>query len=188
MSTYRLDKLLSPQSIAVVGASPRERSLGRAVLRNLRDGGFEGTIHLVNSHYGEIDGAPAFKTLQDLPAAPDVVVIAVSPQTVPSVVASAGEVGAAAAIITTAGLGHGPGSLADMCEKTARAVGLRLVGPNCLGVMVPGAKFNASFAARIPQPGACTYFTIRRHRRRNGRMGGPARRGILGNLIHWRSA
>jgi acetyltransferase len=153
MSTYRLDKLFSPRSVAVVGASPREHSLGRAILKNLRDGGFGGPIHLINPRYPDIDGVRAFKTLKDLPGAPDVVVIAVPPPMVPAVVATAGEKGVAAAIIITAGLGHGPGSLADACEKAARASGLRLVGPNCIGVMAPHAKFNASFASRAPQAG-----------------------------------
>src|SRR5262249_60155929 len=62
--------------------------------------------------------------------------------------------GAATAVIITAGLGHGDGSLADACEKAARATGLRLVGPNCLGVLSSRAKLNASFAARIPPAGA----------------------------------
>jgi acetyltransferase len=61
--------------------------------------------------------------------------------------------GVAAAIIITAGLGHGPGSLADDCEKAARVHGLRLIGPNCLGILAPGAKLNASFAASTPRSG-----------------------------------
>ena len=67
MSTYRLDKLFSPRSVAVVGASPRETSPGRAVLRNLRSAGFQGSISLVNPHYGEIEGIKAVKTIQELP-------------------------------------------------------------------------------------------------------------------------
>jgi acetyltransferase len=67
MSTYRLDKLFSPRSVAVVGASPRETSPGRAVLRNLRSAGFKGSISLINPHYGEIEGFKAVKTIQELP-------------------------------------------------------------------------------------------------------------------------
>jgi CoA binding protein/acetyltransferase (GNAT) family protein len=121
MSTYRLDKLFAPHSIAIVGASPRERSLGRAILRNLIGGGFAGRIHLVNPDHPEIDGVKALAST--------------------------------AAVIITAGLGHGPGSLAEATLSAARPHGLRLVGPNCLGVMVPGAKLNASFAARMPASG-----------------------------------
>ena len=116
MSTYRLDKLFSPRSVAVVGASPRDTSPGRAVLRNLRAAGFEGSVSLVNPHYGEIEGIKAVKTFQELRPAPDLLVIATPPQSVPGIVAAAGEKGAATAIIITAGLGHGEGSLADACE------------------------------------------------------------------------
>src|SRR5262249_25715508 len=76
MSTYRLDKLFSPRSVAVVGASPRETSPGRAVLRNLASAGFEGSVSLVNPHYGEIEGIKAVKTIQELRQAPDLLVIA----------------------------------------------------------------------------------------------------------------
>jgi acetyltransferase len=153
MSTYRLDKLFSPRSVAVVGASPRETSPGRAVLRNLRAAGFEGSVSLVNPHHGEIEGIKAVKTIQELPQAPDLLVIATPPQSVPGIVAAAGEKGAATAVIITAGLGHAEGSLADACEKAARATGLRLVGPNCLGVLSSRVKLNASFAARMPPAG-----------------------------------
>ena len=153
MSTFRLDRLFSPRSIAVVGASPRPTSPGRAVLRNLRQAGFAGTISLVNPHYSAIEDVAAVKSYRDLAAAPDVAVIAVPPAAVPSAVAEAGAKGTPAAIIITAGLGHGPGSLAAQCETAARATGLRLVGPNCLGVMRPNAKLNASFAASMPNGG-----------------------------------
>ena len=154
MSTYRLDKLFAPRSVAVVGASPRATSLGRAVLRNLRDGGFPGSIGLVNPHYAEIEGIRAVQVHRR--AAGDA-------RSRRDRGAGANRArhrrrgrrarDAPAAIIITAGLGHGPGSLAEACEKAARATGLRLVGPNCLGVLVPRAKLNASFAARMPPAG-----------------------------------
>jgi acetyltransferase len=153
MSTYRLENLLRPQSIALVGGSAREGSLGRAVLRNMRNAGFTGSISLVNSRHSTIDGLRSVRSLADLASPPDIVVICVPPASVPSIVAEAGTQGAAAAIIITAGLGHGPGSLAEACEKSAHAVGLRLVGPNCLGVLVPEARLNASFASRMPLAG-----------------------------------
>ncbi len=153
MSTYRLDKLFSPRSIAVVGASPRATSPGRAVLRNLRDAAFTGSVHLINPHYDEIEGIRAVKTVGALPEAPDLMVIAAPAPSVPEIVAAAGEKGAATAIVITAGLGHGEGSLAEACRSAARASGLRLVGPNCLGILAPRAKLNASFAARMPPVG-----------------------------------
>ena len=153
MSSYRLDKLFAPRSVAVVGASPRQTSSGRAVLANLRQAGFAGPIHLVNPHYDEIEGVRAVKSYDDLPETPDVAAIAVPAAAVPGAVAAAAAKGTAAAIIVTAGLGHGPGSLEAQCEQTARAAGMRLVGPNCLGVLVPGSHLNASFAAASPPAG-----------------------------------
>ncbi len=153
MSSYHLDKLFSPRSVAVVGASPRDKSPGRAVLRNLRKSDFPGRLHLVNPHYDAIAGVTAVKSYDALPEVPDLAVIAVPPDAVPSVIAAAGKKGTASAVIITSGLGHGAGSLAEFCETNARANGLRLVGPNCLGVLVPGVRLNASFAASMPRSG-----------------------------------
>lgn len=153
MSTYRLDKLIRPQSVAVIGASPRATSPGHAVLRNLKAAGFAGPIQLVNPHYDAIAGICAVKSFHALPQLPDLVVIATPPAAVPSLVATAGEAGSSAAVIITAGLGHGRGSLAEACAQAARPTGLRLVGPNCLGVIAPHAKLNASFAASMPRGG-----------------------------------
>jgi acetyltransferase len=153
MSTYRLDKAFAPRSVAVVGASPRDKSPGHAVLKNLRDGGFAGDIYLVNPHYDAIEGIRAAKSYGDLPSTPDLAVIAVPPPAVAPTIATVAAKGTSAAIILTSGLGHGPGSLAEACEQAARRFGMRLIGPNCLGVLVPHVKLNASFAASMPQPG-----------------------------------
>jgi acetyltransferase len=153
MSTYRLETLFAPRSVAVVGASPRHTSTGRAVLANLLQAGFPGPIYLVNPRYDEIEGIRAFKSYDALPQPPDVVAIAVPAAAMPDTVAAAARKGTAVGVIITAGLGRGPGSLAERCEKIARAAGMRLLGPNCLGVQVPRAKLNASFAAAAPPPG-----------------------------------
>lgn len=153
MSTYGLEHLFHPRSVAVVGASPRERSVGRAVLRNLRAAGFAGDLGLVNPRHGAIEGVAAVPRLAGLPWVPDVVVVTAPAAAVPGIVAAAAEQGASAAIVLTAGLGQGPGSLASAVEAAARPHGLRIVGPNCLGVMAPHARLNASFAARGPRPG-----------------------------------
>ena len=138
MSHYHLDKLLAPRSIALVGASPRETSVGRAILRNLRSAGFGGKVHLVNPRYGEIDGVVAVPRVQDLPESPDLAVVAVPPQSIPEMIAALGARGCAAVVIITSGLGHGHGSLAAAALLNARASGMRLVGPNCLGVLAMG--------------------------------------------------
>src|SRR5262249_36801807 len=153
MSTYRLAQLFAPRSIAVVGGSPRDTSPGRAVLKNLRSGGFAGAIHLVNPHYDSIEEVAAVKSYASLPGAPEVAIIAVPVPAVAPVVRDAAAKGTTAAVILTAGLGHGAGSIADECEQAARAAGMRIVGPNCLGVLAPRVKLNASFAASMAQPG-----------------------------------
>jgi acetyltransferase len=153
MSTYRLDRLFQPRSIALIGASTRERSLGRAVLKNLRDGGFKGEIWVVNPKYSSIDGHITAHSISVLPETPDVAVITAPAATVPDLVSEAGRRGVAVAVVITAGLGHGPGSLADQCQKVARTLGLRIIGPNGLGVLVPPMGLNASFAARAARPG-----------------------------------
>jgi acetyltransferase len=152
MSTYRLDCLLSPRSVAVVGASPREHSVGRNILKNLRTAGFEGAIHLVNPKYPEVEGIAATKDVSALPAT-DLLIVASPPATVPGVIAAAGAKGCGAAIIVTAGLGQGKGSLAEACQAAARQHGMRLLGPNCLGIQMPRIKLDASFAAHMPRPG-----------------------------------
>ena len=153
MSTYRLDKLFAPSSVALVGASDREGSVGLAVLRNLRAAGFPGRIDLVNPRASVISGQRAAASLDGLAGAPDLVIVASPAATVPAVIEAAGAKGAAAALVMTAGLGHGSGSAAETVRLAARRHGLRLVGPNCLGVMAPHARLNASFAAHAPAPG-----------------------------------
>jgi acetyltransferase len=108
---------------------------------------------VVNPRHARIDGVATVESLERLPTAPDLVVVASPAATVPGIIAAAGIKGCAGAIIVTAGLGHGPGSLADRAAQAARPHGLRLIGPNCLGVMLPQARLNASFAVRAPPGG-----------------------------------
>ena len=135
MSVYRLDRLLAPHSLAVIGASPRETSVGRHVVANIRAAGFPGTVHVVNPNYAAIEGIETVKSLDAITGPVDVAVIAVPPAAVPDTVAAAGAKGAAGAIIVTAGLGHGAGSLAEAAERAAPQR-MRLIGPNCLGILV----------------------------------------------------
>src|SRR5690606_37327031 len=153
MSIYALESVFSPKSVAVVGASPRPGSVGRTVGENLRQAGFAGPVGLGNPQYRSIEGVPAVASLAQLPFAPELVVITTPAPTVPGVVAQAVAVGARAALVVTAGLGQGPGSLLQQLRDAARPHGLRIVGPNCLGVMAPHVGLNASFAARSPLPG-----------------------------------
>jgi acetyltransferase len=153
MSTYRLSHLFRPRSVAVVGGSPRRGSVGHAVLANLRGAGFAGPIGLVNQRHRTIDGVKAVARLEDLRETPDLIVVTTPPVTVPAIIETAGAAGVPAAIVITAGLGRGAGSPAEAMRASARKYGLRIIGPNCLGVIVPPARLNASFAANIPPAG-----------------------------------
>src|SRR3979490_545305 len=153
MSTYRLKNLLSPRSVALIGASPRQGSVGRAVLENIRKAGFYGEFGLVNSHYPAIGGVAAVNSLDELPFVPELVVMTAPAAAIPDLIDQAGKRGAAGALIISAGLGHGAGSLAESAERAAQKHGMRLIGPNCLGIMMPGASLNASFSAHMPRAG-----------------------------------
>ncbi len=93
MSTYRLDRLLSPRSLAVVGASPHESSVGRHVIANILSGGFVGPVRVVNPDHAEIEGLATLKSMEAIAEAPDVVIIAVPPAAVPEAIAEAGRRG-----------------------------------------------------------------------------------------------
>jgi acetyltransferase len=153
MSTYRLKSLFAPRAIAVVGASPREGSLGRIILRNLRGAGFGGPIAVVNPRHREIDGQATVASIEALDPVPDLIVVTAPAPEVPGLIARAGARGVGAAIVITAGLGHGPGSLAEEARQAARNYGLRVLGPNCLGLFVPSMRLNASFAVHHPKTG-----------------------------------
>jgi len=152
MSTYRLDHLFAPRSIALVGGSLKSNSVGGNTLRNLRDGGFRGPIHVVNRKYPEIEGFKTFNHIRDLPQVPDLVIISVPPPAVQRVVKAAAMHGCPTAMVLTAGLGLGTGSYTEAIAQTARETGLRLIGPS-LGILVPRIKLNASFASRLPKAG-----------------------------------
>ena len=153
MSTYRLKNLLSPRSVALVGASPRRTSVGRAILGNIHKTKFKGEFGLVNTHYAEIDGVSTVDSLRKLPFVPELVVVTAPATAIPGLIDEAGQLGAAGALIVTSGLGHGAGSLTDAVEHAAQKYGMRLIGPNCLGIMMPAANLNASFAAHMPSAG-----------------------------------
>ena len=153
MSTYRLNSLLAPNSVALVGASTRSGSVGRAIIKNICAARFENPFGVVNSHYQEIEGISTVKRLAELPFVPELVIVTTPAATVPEIVAEAGRIGSAGAVIISAGLGQGTGSLAEAAERAARAHHMRLIGPNCLGILMPTIDLNASFAAHMPRAG-----------------------------------
>ena len=153
MSTYRLHELFQPERVAVAGASARPGSLGKVVFDNLRLGGFRGGIDAINPRHKTVDGVRSWPRVSDLLAPPDVLVVATPAEAVPSVIDDAAKSGVKAVVLLTAGLGKGPKSLAQAVHDIARRAGLRIVGPNCLGILSPSVALNASFSARTPQAG-----------------------------------
>ena len=143
MSIRHLDPLLNPRSVAVIGASDRAGSVGTTVWRNLRAGHFEGPIHAVNPHQATLDGHVVFAHVADLPSATDLAVICTPPTTVPALITELGELGTRAAIVMTAGLS---GAQKQAVLEAARPHLLRVLGPNCLGLITPHLGLNASFA------------------------------------------
>jgi acetyl coenzyme A synthetase (ADP forming)-like protein len=150
-----LDAFFAPKSVAVVGASTRETSVGHAILRNLLDG-YNGDVYPVNPKGGEILGRKAYESLSAIGASIDLIVVAIPPKFIPSLMEQAAGVGCKAAIIISAGFAEmGESGLAlqrDMLDA-AKAHGIRLIGPNCLGVIRPGLKLNASFGQSAPPAG-----------------------------------
>ncbi|MER6046546.1 GNAT family N-acetyltransferase [Streptomyces sp. NPDC001793] len=150
--TASLRPLLRPRSVAVIGAGTRPGSVGRAILHNLREDHFRGLLHAVNPHAHAVLHVPAFASVGELPHPPELAVLAVPAAAVPGVARECGRVGVKALVVVTAGLD------ADRtAELTAacRRWGMRMVGPNCLGIAntEPDVRLDATFAVGRPLPG-----------------------------------
>jgi acetyltransferase len=143
MSIRHLDRLLEPRSVAVIGASDRVGSVGATVWRNLRAGRFNGPVFAVNPAHAALDGEAVFAAPADLPEAPDLAIVCTPPQTVPALIDALGRRGTRAAIVMTAGL---DAALKQAALAAARPHLLRILGPNCLGLLTPHLGLNASFA------------------------------------------
>jgi acyl-CoA synthetase (NDP forming)/GNAT superfamily N-acetyltransferase len=153
-----LRHVFAPESVAVIGASRRPGAVGRAILDNIRAAGYAGRLYTVNRHAGQIagqadgqlDGERCVASVTDLPEAVDLAVVAVPAPAVLGVAGQCGQRGVRSLVVITAGL-----DAADQATllATCRRHGMRLVGPDCFGVAVPGLGLDATFAARPAQPG-----------------------------------
>ncbi|MAU94964.1 MAG: GNAT family N-acetyltransferase [Fulvimarina sp.] len=155
MSIRNFDALFSPRSIALVGASDVPRSVGNVVARNLLAAGFAGPVMLVNPHHREIEGRPCHRSIAALPEVPDLAVVATPARTVPGVVRELAEAGCRAAVVISAGLdvASGASTLRQEMLDAARPHLMRIVGPNCLGLISTPSGINASFAHLTPRAG-----------------------------------
>jgi len=169
VSTRNLNFLFRPRSVAVIGASDRPGSVGATVIRNVLSGGFSGPVWPVNLHHTVVAGQRAYQSVDRLPEGPDLAVLCTPPQAIPGLVAELGSRGCRAVAVLSAGLESArmpDGRTAvEAMLAAARPHCLRILGPNCVGLLVPGIGLNASFAhvnarqgelAFISQSGALT--------------------------------
>lgn len=149
-----LDDFFTPASVAVIGASERTASVGRALLENLR--AFGGRVIPVNPRHDAVLGIPAYSRIGDIPGKVDLALIATPAATVPNLVRECGEAGVRAAVIHSAGFrecGAAGATLERAVFDAAHVSGVRIIGPNCLGLMVPHHGLNATFATTMARPG-----------------------------------
>jgi len=159
-SQRALDFLFAPKSVAIVGATDREGSVGRAVLENLR--GFKGAVYPVNPRHPTLLEIPAFPSVAAIPARVDLAVIVTPAPTVPGIVGECARAGVKGAVILSAGfkeIGPEGAALEHRILAEAAPCGMRIVGPNCLGVMVPPTGLNATFAAVAPRRGNIAFIS-----------------------------
>jgi acetyltransferase len=156
MPRHSLAPLLAPASVALVGATEREGALGRIVWQNLAAGGLHGELSAVNPKHAEVFGHRCYPRLDKLPRPPELAVIVTPARTVPGILEEAGRAGVRAAAILTSGFGEaGDAGRALQAEALARARrhGMRLLGPNCLGLMRTDVGLNATFSPAPALPG-----------------------------------
>jgi acetyltransferase len=160
MSVRHLKHFFTPRSVAVIGASERLGSVGATVLANIASGKFKGTIWPVNPKYRELAGMPAWRDVADLPQAPELAVICTPAATVPGIIAVLDARGCKAAVVLSAGMDAQASdgrSLRQAMLDEARPHLLRILGPNCVGLLVPGWGLNASFAPVAALPGRIAF-------------------------------
>jgi len=157
VSILNLDKVFSPHRVAVIGASDTPTSVGYTVLHNLIGSGFRGVVYPVNPKRESVQGIEAHDSIPSLPHPPDLAVICTPARTVPGIVRECGEAGTRGIVIISAGfreIGQEGRQLEQqVLEEHAKFDGMRILGPNCLGIIVPGISLNASFAAATPKKG-----------------------------------
>lgn len=156
MGPHHLDTLFSPKSIAVFGASEKPDGVGTRVFRNLIQAGFAGELYPINPSHDEVQGYRCYKKIGDIDANIDLAIIASPAKTVTGIVHQCGEQGVGAAVVLSSGFretGPAGARMEQALLETAQHYNLRLVGPNCLGLMRPSAGLDATFLDTPAPPG-----------------------------------
>ncbi|MDX1634834.1 MAG: GNAT family N-acetyltransferase [Marinobacter sp.] len=162
MGTRYLESLFNPDSIVVIGASERASNLGGMVLRNLMSGGYPGRLQVVNqSDYDNVHGVPCARKISKLDFTPDLAIICTPPDTVPKLVRNLGQAGVRTAIVMTGGMSRAHSKtgqpLMYSVRDAARETGIRVLGPNTIGLMVPARSLNATYAHMGAIPGKVAF-------------------------------
>jgi acetyltransferase len=159
---YSLDAMFSPASVAVIGATSRPGTIGRTVLENLLRDTFRGKVFAVNAKHEEVLGRKAYKSIRDVPQSVDLAVIATPAATVTQIIAECVEARARSAVVISAGFkerGAEGAALEQQIKEKLQRSSLRLIGPNCLGIMNPSIGLNATFAKDPPQAGNVAFLS-----------------------------
>jgi acetyltransferase len=163
MNIHHLDSFFSPQRIALIGVTSNPKSVGGKILGNLIGGGFSGVVYPVNPAFEAVSGIPCYPDLKSLPHPADLGIICAPAAQVPDIVRECGEADLRALIIISSGFretGAGGRTLEErVMAEAARFAGLRILGPNCLGLIVPSRRLNASFAADSPKAGQVAFLS-----------------------------
>jgi len=162
MGIYNLDRIFNPGAIAVIGASEKAGSVGSTLMLNLVQSGFKGDLFPVNPRHRTIHGLKTLSSILKAEYSIDLVIIATPIATVPSIVKECVQKGVKGAIILSAGgkeAGANGQEIEAQIAKYAREGGLRIIGPNCLGIICPQRNLNASFAAHMPNKGNLAFIS-----------------------------
>jgi acetyltransferase len=162
MVTLNLDKIFNPKSVAIIGASDEEGSVGYAIVKNFTHLGYSGKVYFVNIRKPEILGVKTYQTVEQIPEPVDLALIATPARTVPEVVEQCGKAGVKGAIIVSAGFKEtGPEgkALEDKILEIKKKYGLRIIGPNCIGIIRPRINLNATFVDKVPKPGKVAFLS-----------------------------
>jgi len=157
-----LESFFNPQSIAIVGASRQKSKVGHETLTSIIDAGYKGKIFPVNPKAKTIKGLKCYPDIEHIGQIPDLVIIVIPAKIVPAVMRQCAKVGVKSVIIITAGfkeVGKEGRELEQQVIQIAKQAGIRVIGPNCLGVIVPANKLNASFGGDLPAAGATGYLS-----------------------------
>ena len=157
-----IQSFLNPSSVAIVGASRQKGKVGYEILRSLIDGGFEGKIFPINPKADQVEELTCYSDLSSLPQIPELVIVVVPAVAVPEVMRQCASAGVKAVIVISAGFketGEKGRQLEQEVLEIARRGQIRMIGPNCLGVMAPPHKLNASFGGELPEVGNIGYLS-----------------------------